>query len=695
MISRGASFKFLVSAVLLMVGCIDNAVDTDDDAGADEATDIALVEPVGPLPDLVVTTVGNPPASAVLGQTFSVSETVKNQGTADAGTTFTKYYLSSNGHTPLYLLGNRSVAALTVGSMNSGSATATVPNEVPVGSYFLVACADSGPGTGPRVSQVAESDESNNCTGSAMTVAVTGPDLTESNVTASPSTIDPTTGTLTVSDTVNNIGGVSAGASVTRWWLSTDNVKSANDAFIRNCTEGNAVPGRDVGTINAGGNNAGQATTTPLCVRDASGLHFPANGTYYVIACADTTNLVGETNENNNCAASSTTIQVLGTSGVDLVETAVSSPPATGTIGTTFPITDTVQNTGATAAPASFTKFYLSTNGTLLNVYLNTRSVGALAGGASDAATTSMTILAGTASGTYYVVACADSGPGTGGRISQIVETNENNNCTRSATTITLGSLPDLVITAISPPPAMGTVGQTFAITDTTKNNGGGNAGSFFNKYYLSSNQLPGGIKAWLGTGSAGALTAGASEIVTATGTIPAGVAPGTYWLVGCADAGPGSSGRISQIGENNEDNNCTASGTTITIGGQPDLLITAISNPPATGTAGTTFAITDTTKNQGGGAAPTFFNKYYLTSNGLPGGVKAYLATASAGALAAGASEMVAATATVPSGVAPGNYWLIGCADAGPGTSGRVSQIAESDENNNCTASAMQITIH
>lgn len=555
----------LLSSVLVVGGCVGGADtgsqgDGGDNAAQGDLPGVAYAS--GPLPDLVETTVGAPPTSAVIGQSFSVSDTVTNQGTADAGASYTKYYLSSNGTTPAYFLGYRSVGAITVGNSDSGSATAVVPTGVAQGSYRLLACADSGPGNGANTSQVSESNETNNCTASAGSVAITGPDLTESNVSVSPATLNAATGTLTVSDTVNNIGSASAGASVTRWFLSPDNIRNSNDAYIRNCVNGGAIPGRNVGTITAGGSSAGQASTSPLCIRDSAGLHPPATGTYYVIACADQTNQVGELNESNNCAASSNTVQVTG--GVDLTETAVSNPPASGAVGTSFAITDTVQNVGGDPAPSSFTKFYLSTNGTSLNVYLNTRSVSALAANATDTATTTMTILNGTPSGTYHVVACADAGPGTAAPTSQIAETNENNNCRASTGTITLAS-PDLVIASISNPPTTGSIGDTFPVADVTSNIGNGDAGAFYNKYYLSTNgTLP--VYLLAPGAAAAALPAGMSEAVSATATIPAAAAPGTYWLLGCTDVGPGTGAATSQVVESNENNNCTKSQTQITI---------------------------------------------------------------------------------------------------------------------------------
>src|SRR3569623_194034 len=425
--------KALVSGVLLVVGCVGGS-DTGSQLDGGDSLVPELV--TGPAPDLSESVVGDPPASAAIGGTFTASDTVTNQGSADAGASFTKYYLAT-GTTPQYLRGIRAVGAIGVGGTDSGTGTATIPAGTPQGSYKLIACADSGSGTSGRVSQVAESNENNNCTASAGSVTVDGPDLTETNVSVSPSTINAATGTLTVTDTVNNVGTAAAGATVTRWFLSTDNVKDPSDVFIRNCVNGNPTPGRNVGTISAGGNSTGSASTSPLCFRDATGLHPPASGTYYVIACADSTNAVGETVETNNCAASSNTVQVAG--GVDLIESAVGAPSiTTGQVGSSFTISDTVQNTGGATAPSTFTKFYLSTNGTTLGVWLGVRSVGALTTLQTDSATTTPTIPAGTPSGTYRVLACAEAGPGTSGKFSQVSETNENNNCTKSPTQIVI-----------------------------------------------------------------------------------------------------------------------------------------------------------------------------------------------------------------------------------------------------------------
>src|SRR5262249_7320120 len=93
----------------------------------------------------------------------------------------------------------------------------------------------------------------------------------------------------------------------------------------------------------------------------------------------------------------------------DLVVSALTAP-ATGGANGSIAVSDTTLNQGAGPAVASVTAFYLSTNTTLdaSDVALGTRNVPSLAAGASSSATTTLTIPAGTAGGTYYVLAAAD-----------------------------------------------------------------------------------------------------------------------------------------------------------------------------------------------------------------------------------------------------------------------------------------------
>jgi hypothetical protein len=119
-------------------------------------------------PDLVVTSVTNPPAAAAAGASFAVSDTVRNSGTADAAASRTRYFLSLDaikGGTDRRLGGGRSVPGLPAGSHSQAETTVSVPADVAPGSYFLIACADD-------TRAVTESRESNNCRASSTAMAV-------------------------------------------------------------------------------------------------------------------------------------------------------------------------------------------------------------------------------------------------------------------------------------------------------------------------------------------------------------------------------------------------------------------------------------------------------------------------------------------------------------------------------------------
>ncbi len=93
-----------------------------------------------------------------------------------------------------------------------------------------------------------------------------------------------------------------------------------------------------------------------------------------------------------------------------LTETSVTNPPATVLDGSSFSVTDSVQNIGSAAAAASTTRYYLSTTTSKSGARLLTgsRAVPSLASSATSSGTVTVTVSAGTAGGTYFLLACAD-----------------------------------------------------------------------------------------------------------------------------------------------------------------------------------------------------------------------------------------------------------------------------------------------
>lgn len=255
--------------------------------------------------------------------------------------------------------------------------------------------------------------------------------------------------TFTATDTVQNQGLVTAAASTTRYYLSLDAVKSADDLLL---TASHAVP------ILAAG--ASTTATVTLSIPVATAL-----GTYYVLACADAANAVAEASEMNNCRASATAMQVRRP---DLVEIALGDPPAVAAPGGRFAVADTVRNQGAVASLGSTTRYYLSADAgrgggdVLLS---GTRPVPALPANGSAGGTVTVTIPTTVPVGLYYLLACADDAL-------VVVEVAETNNCLASAGRVQVAKA-DLVTTAVSDPPQSAARGSNFTVTDTVENHGG------------------------------------------------------------------------------------------------------------------------------------------------------------------------------------------------------------------------------
>jgi hypothetical protein len=131
--------------------------------GVEDIFVLKLVEP-----DLIETAVSDPPSSSTAGASFSVTDTVKNQGSTSAGASITSYYLSldtTKGSGDILLTGSRSVPSLGMNETNSGILTVTIPSGTGSGSYYLLACADN-------TNMVEESDDNNNCLASMSKVSV-------------------------------------------------------------------------------------------------------------------------------------------------------------------------------------------------------------------------------------------------------------------------------------------------------------------------------------------------------------------------------------------------------------------------------------------------------------------------------------------------------------------------------------------
>jgi subtilase family serine protease len=167
----------------------------------------------------------------------------------------------------------------------------------------------------------------------------------------------------------------------------------------------------------------------------------------------------------------------------------------------------------------------------------------------------------------------------------------------------------------------------------------------------------------------------------TVTVTIPSGTAPGTYRLLACADD-------TKAVTESDEGNNCLAAGGAVTVA-RPDLVQQSVANPGGPIRRGTAFTLSDTVLNNTAVATPkSTTTRYYLSRDGVrnTGDVKLGGAR-TVPILAAGGVSTGSVSVTIPSTVAAATYTVLACADDG-------KMVAESNETNNCRASATPIAV-
>jgi hypothetical protein len=243
----------------------------------------------GGLPDLAVTAVSDPPSAAEARGHFTVTDTVRNEGNANAGASRTRYYLArgtTRATGDVLLTGSRSVGALGLGAAATGTATLYLPAAVPGGSYRLMACADD-------LKAVTESDESDNCLASAGTVVVGTPDLVVSAVSTTATSVAPG-GRFVIAHSALNQGNATAAGSRTRFYLSTDTARGGADVLL--------VGTGSVTTLLAGASGGGSVT---VAVPAATALN-----DYHLVACADDLSAVTEADETNNCRAATAVVRV-------------------------------------------------------------------------------------------------------------------------------------------------------------------------------------------------------------------------------------------------------------------------------------------------------------------------------------------------------------------------------------------------
>jgi subtilase family serine protease len=438
--------------------------------------------------DLIVTKLSVPNTGAA-GVPITVGDTTKNAAGGTTPSTAIRFHLSRDAvlDDTDRVLGTRTVPPLAAGATSSASTPFIVPADLEAGIWKVIAVADAD-------GAVTEVNEANNVTLSNVSVAI-GPDLQLTGLSL-PSAAGAS---VTLTETTANKGAGGAAGSTTRYVLTTD------------------------GTVRPGDLVAGSRLVPPLGPNETSTavitLTFPPGlaGTFVLAAVADGDGTVGEVDETNNVRRSTLRI------GADLTLTRLTAPASAGP-GRTITVEDTVANNGLVATDPSTTRLYVSATKSVdaSSRLLGSRSVPALAPGATSPGATVVTLPLDVAIGTQQIIAVADAD-------ATVPERDETNNT--MARDVIIG--PDLTVTSASTS-ASAVAGAIISVTATVKNLTGDTAPPSVASFYLSPDQQPTGLL--LGTRDVMQLGPRSGSLGTTKLTIPPGTPPGSYFLVVHAD---------------------------------------------------------------------------------------------------------------------------------------------------------------
>ena len=443
--------------------------------------------PAAGAPDLLVASPSVSNSSPAVGASFTLSATVRNDGTGNAAATTLRFYRSADATitTSDTEVGTETLARLAASGSSSGSVDLTAP--LTPGTYYYGVCVDA---------VTDESDTTNNCSAS---VQITVPESLQQQQgdpdlsVAQPSVSDsgPAVGaTFTLSAMVSNTGDGASPATTLRYYRSTDATITTSDTEVG--TEA-------VVELGASGSSSGSVElTVPL-----------TSGTYYYGVCVDA--VAGESDATNNCSVSvriTVQVTVLGDPDLSVAQPSVSdSGPA---VGATFTLSAMVSNTGDGASPATTLRYYRSTDATITasDTEVGTDAVAELA--ASGSSSGSVDLTAPSTAGTYYYGACVDA---------VADESDTANNCSVSVQVEVkaLPSAPDQVAAEVAPSPSAAGAGNGEFYVHWTPSRDDGNAITKYQYRVWETGQTA--PATWTDISLSALYTQGGKTVFNATGT--------------------------------------------------------------------------------------------------------------------------------------------------------------------------------
>lgn len=490
------------------------------------------------------------------------------------------------------------------------------------------------------------------------------PDLQTTSVTVSPSTLTTLSQSTTIAFITGNLGA-NAGASTSRVYFSTDNNLSSGDATVAD--------------VSLPAINASSSVTASF------GYNLPSNttaGTYYIIVCADVSNTVAESVESNNCKSVALVFNPNSnpnptptptTNLPDLSINVSSSMPSVITPGMNISLSGTVNNIGDASAGASSLSVVLSSDNFYSgnDVSLYNTPIPALSVSSSNNFSNNLTIPSSLSLNNYYIIVCADAA-------NAINEKNEGNNCTSYAVNVNIPS-PDIVIFGVKLSSNPVPTGNPFVVNYSRQNTGSVASGSYSVGVYLSkTNNTLEATDQLLGEQNFSG-EADVSAVNPEQFQVTAKLDPGNYYILVCGD-------NKNKVTESNEANNCASVAINIS-NPIPDLVL-EILNTPGEILLNQKLNISVRVRNSGlkKSDVPTTAALYFSNSNSIEK-TSTLVGIVNVPALDINAYTDTIFSLTLTDESLEGDHFLAYCVD-------QSNKVTESNESNNCNASALRVTI-
>jgi trimeric autotransporter adhesin len=510
----------------------------------------------------------------------------------------------------------------------------TIPAGTPTGTYYVIARADEN-------NLYPELSETNNLYFSIIDVRSSSPDLM---ITGLSTRWQPLLqgNTTDIIYTLVNAGYGKAENVIVKTYFSTDAQLNADDELI------NTFQSPSLGTL----------AEQPVSFYYQA----PAGSTGgYIIVSADASGAVVESNENNNTAVFYLTVD---SKGLDFFLENCRAAVSEISAGETFPAACTLKVNGNGFGEQQTISYYLSADNTLdgADVFLSQSAlVWVSPYGNYPEVKTALTIPAGIQTGDYYILFQADPS-------NAFAEPDENNNLGAYKIKV-VAPLHDLRIASLWMKEYAAATGGVLDIEPMVFNGGSVRESQYKIGFYLSHDAQLSGNDIFIGDKTMGQVHPGFLDSAQLGVYIPTTISPGNYFFIAHADFN-------NALQETNESNNTFARALSITTG---------FADIVCAGTSGFWPGVLDPDNltmyfsiwNSGNLTVPNFRTAVYLSADTLADANDILLGTHAAANFFPGDQLHTGLQFDLPSGTAPGRYYMITICDY-------LHEVSEKNEANN-----------